>query len=209
MKIGLIEPHYLASLEYFSALLPFDKIILEHYEYYVKQSYRNRCYINTVHGPGILVVPLTEKHGKVPFKDIRIDSSLKWQNNHWRSIQSAYAKAPFFEHYRDELHKVIYSDISFVVDLDRQLLSFCLRSLGLEVGLSETVAYEKQVSAEISDLRSRITPKKPFSGRSFYKPKSYYQVFGSAFASNLSLIDLLFCEGPRALTVLKASRKEN
>lgn len=209
MKIGLIEPHYLPSLEYFSALLPFEKIILEKQEHYVKQSYRNRCYINTVNGPVMLVVPLTEKRGKVPFQDVRIDQSVKWQNNHWRSIQSAYAKAPFFEHYLDDLKKVIYGNHFFLLDLDHHLLSFCLRSLGLEKELSETVSYEKEVGGEISDLRSQITPKKPFSGRSYYQPQPYHQVFGNAFASNLSLIDLLFCEGPRALTLLKASRKEN
>ena len=157
----------------------------------------------------MLVVPVTEKHGKVPFKDIRIDNSLKWKNKHWRSIQSAYAKAPFFEHYRDELNKVIYGDISFLVDLDRHLLSFCLQSLGLAKELLGTVAYEKEAKPEISDLRSQITPKKPFSGRFFYQPKPYHQVFGNAFASNLSIIDLLFCAGPRALTLLKASREEN
>ena len=209
MKIGLIEPHYLPSLEYFSALLPFEKIILEQHEHYVKQSFRNRCYINTAQGPGMLVVPLTEKHGKVLFKDVRIDYSLKWQNNHWRAIQSAYAKAPFFEHYRDELSKLIHLQVSFLFDLDRVLLSFCLRSLGLEKELSETVSYDKEVGPEISDLRSQITPKRPYSGRPFYQPKPYHQVFGNAFAGNLSLIDLLFCEGPQALTTLKASRKDN
>jgi hypothetical protein len=207
MKIGLIEPHYLPSLEYFCAILPFDRLVLEKHEHYVKQSYRSRCYINAAHGEEMLVVPLTAKHGKVAFKDIRIDYTKKWQNLQWRTIQSAYAKAPFFEHYSGELSKLIYANDRFLFDHDRALLSFCLKSLGLSKELSETAVFEKgTVNEGISDLRWQITPKNPFSMRSYYRPMPYYQVFGNAFAANLSLIDLLFCEGPNALHILRASK---
>jgi len=208
MKIGLIEPHYLPCLEYFCALLPFDKLVLEKHEHFVKQSLRNRCHINTAQGPAMLVVPLTANRGKVPLKDVRIDYTGKWQNNHWRSIQSAYAKAPFFEHYAPELHDIIYHNFVFIFDLNRDVLSFCLSSLGVKKELSETEDYQTHVGSQVYDLRSRITTKKPYSSRAFYQPTPYYQVFGNAFASNLSLIDLLFCKGPNALDSLTASRRE-
>ena len=204
----LIEPHYLPSLEYFCALLRFDKLILEKNQHYIKQSFRNRCYINTANGVEMLVVPLSEKHGKVQLKDIRIDYTKKWQNNHWRGIQSAYAKAPFFEHYSDALKQIIFSDHQFLYDLNLALLSFCLRSMNLEREISETVSYEKTFGGDIYDLRSAITPKEPYSGRPYYKPMAYYQVFGSAFAENLSFVDLLFSMGPGSLAILRASQKE-
>ena len=208
MTTGLIEPHYLPCLEYFCAILSFDKLVLEKQEHYVKQSYRNRCQINTAQGPSTMVVPLTAKHGKIPFKDIRIDYTGKWQNNHWRSIQSAYAKAPFFEHYAQELERILRRDFVFIFDLNQEVLSFCLSSLGLPVELSATETYQKEGVPQICDLRSQITSKKPYWDRPYYRPKPYYQVFGNAFASNLSLVDLLFCEGPHALPILKASRHE-
>jgi hypothetical protein len=208
MKTGLIEPHYLPCLEYFCALLPFDNLVLEKHGHYVKQSLRNRCHINTAQGPKMLVVPLTAKHGKVPFKDIRIDRTGKWQNNHWRSIQSAYAKAPFFEHYAPELLNILYRDFDFIFDLNREVLSFCLNSLGLRKELSESGDYQMEVGLQVCDLRSQITSKKPYSSRAFYQPEPYNQVFGNTFASNLSLIDLLFCEGPYAPAILKASGRE-
>jgi hypothetical protein len=206
MKTGLIEPHYLPSLEYFCALLPFPKVILETSEFYVKQSDRNRCHVNTANGRGILAVPLEAPHGKVPFKDIRVERGARWRNNHWRTIQSAYAKAPFFEHYGPELKEVLYQDDVFLCDLSRGMLSFCLRNLGLKTEISESLVYEKEVGPEIFDLRAQITSKKPSSSRSIYQPVPYYQVFGSPFVSNLSLIDLLFCEGPNSLAILRASR---
>ena len=205
MKTGLIEPHYLPCLEYFCAILPFDSVVLEKHEHYVKQSYRNRCLINTAQGPTWLTVPLTSKRGKVPFKDIRIDYSGKWQNNHWRTIQSGYANAPFFEHYAPDLEKIIRRDFPFIFDLNMSVLSFCLNNLGLKKELSDTAEYQKETGEQVCDLRSRVIWKKPYSDRPFYRPVPYYQVFGNGFASNLSLIDLLFCEGPNALATLKAS----
>ncbi len=209
LKTALIELHYLPSLEYFCALQSFETILLEKNEHYVKQSYRNRCYINTAQGVEMLVVPLTAKHGKVVIKDIRIDRNNKWQNNHWRTIESAYRKAPYFEYYADELKTILYRNHAFLFDLNFELLSLCLKSIRFNPSLSESISYEKVPSSLVFDLRSQISPKKPALERDFYNPVSYYQVFGNGFAPNLSLIDLLFCEGPRASSLLLASRKEN
>jgi hypothetical protein len=203
---ALIELHFLPSLEYFCALQKFDQIVLEKHEHYVKQGYRNRCYINTSQGVGVLTVPLTEKHGKVLVKDVRIDYSTKWQNIHWRTLQSAYKNAPFFEHYEEELHRQITKGHQFLFDLNLSLLSFCLKSLKYDLKLSESVSYQKTSDPSIQDHRSAIQAKKPYSERAYYQPVSYHQVFGSMFVPNLSLIDLLFCEGPNAGRLIKASQ---
>ena len=205
-KVALIELHFLPSLEYLCAMDKVDQVVLEQHEYYQKQSYRNRCYINTSQGRGMLTIPLTEKSGKVLMKDVRIDYSTKWQNNQWRTLQSAYKNAPFFEHYEEGLHRQIYKSYPFLFDLNRSLLSFCLKSLKSHLTLSESVTYEKTPDPSVCDLRSAILAKKPFSDRSFYKPAPYQQVFGNMFVPNLSVIDLLFCEGPHAGQIIKTSQ---
>jgi WbqC-like protein family len=203
---ALIELHFLPSLEYFCALKKFDQIVLEKHEHYMKQSYRNRCYINTSNGTHVLTVPLTEKHGKVLVKDVRIDYSTKWQNIHWRTLQSAYKNAPFYEHYEEVLHSHLSKEYQFLFDLNLALLSFCLKSLKWDLKLSESVSYQKNPDPFITDLRSAIQAKKPYSERPYYKPASYQQVFGNMFVPNLSLIDLLFCEGPNAGRLINASQ---
>jgi hypothetical protein len=189
-------------------LQQFEGITFEQHEHYVKQSFRNRCYINTAQGPEMLVVPLTNKHGKVPSKDVRIDYSIHWQNNHWRTLESAYRKAPYFEFYSDDLKNIIYRNQSFLFDLNLELLSFCLKCIRHKPIVSVSVTYEKSPDSTFYDLRSVIHAKKPYSDRSIYKPTPYSQVFGNQFAANLSMIDLLFCEGPRTGSLLLASRNK-
>ena len=155
----------------------------------------------------MIIVPLTAKHGKTPISDVQIDYSQKWQNNHWRTIETAYRKAPYFEYYADDLKTILFHKHNFLFDLNLELLSFCLKNLRMAPALSVSVSYEKDPPSHIFDLRSQIIPKKPSFDRNFYKAVPYNQVFGSGFAENLSLIDLLFCEGPRATSLIIASQK--
>jgi hypothetical protein len=209
LKSALIELHYLPSLEYFCALRNFDEVIFEKHEHFVKQSYRNRCYINTSQGIEMLSVPLAEKHSKSLIKDIKIDYTKKWQNNQWRTIESAYRNAPYYEHYAEEIEKAIYKNYTFLFDLNLHLLSFCLQSLKWNLATSVSVSYEQNADKNYTDLRSAINAKKTHLERSFYQPIPYYQVFGSHFVENLSLLDSLFCEGPHTSHLISQSRKEN
>lgn len=202
---ALIDLHFLPSLEYFCALLPHDEIILEKHEHFNKQSFRNRCYIRAANGVERLTIPVTEKSGKVMITDVRVDYTSRWQTNFLRTLDSAYANAPFYEYYKDDLHKEIFSNQKFLFDLNHHLLSMCLKWLKWEKRLTESVSYEKEKISTSVDLRSLISAKKDFSQRKYYHPHSYPQVFGSTFVPNLSVIDLVFCEGPHAANVIATS----
>jgi hypothetical protein len=201
----LVELHYLPSLEYFCALYTFDEIVFEGLEHMEKQTYRNRCFVNTAQGKKMLTVPLIERHGKVFTKDVLVETGNKWRNNHWRTIESAYRKAPYFDFYCDELKEILFQGHELLFDLNRDLMSFCLKCIRSQKNISATLTYETTVKENIFDLRSAISSKKPFSERNYYQARRYYQVFGSEFVSNLSIIDLLFCEGPRASEIIRSS----
>ena len=204
---ALIELHYLPSIAYFSALYSAEKIIIEKHEHFIKQSYRNRCHILTAQGVERLVIPLTSKHGKVFITDVRIDYSQKWLNNHWRTIESAYRNAPFFEFYADDVQKVLFNNHNFLYDLNFELLTICLKWLNLNVTLQESMVYEKPLTEAVIDMRNMIHAKKQEHQAKHFQPVSYTQVFGNKFAEGLSLIDLVFCEGPAARTVVASSAK--
>lgn len=205
MSTALIELHYLPSISWFTAVKKCDNIILEAHENFQKQSYRNRCYINTSQGPIALVVPLTGKSGNVNIREVEIDHSQAWLNVHWRSIKSAYGKAPFYEYYADDLHDTLFRKSDRLYDLNRALLTMCLKWLKWDVVVEESSTFEKSIELPLLDLRSALSPKKTEELPTFYQPAVYHQVFGNKFVQNLSLIDLIFCEGPGAWAVIQAS----
>ena len=201
----LIETHYLPSVAYFAAVHQTDGILLERHEHFTKQTYRNRCRINTASGEQQLIVPVTSKHGKVAITDVRLDFTQKWLNNHWRTVQSAYGKAPFYEYYSNDLHDVLFQKAEFLYDLNFRLLSMCLKWLRWDMPIKETEHYNNAPSSPVLDLRSAINPKKSDQCYKFYYPVMYNQVFGNRFVENLSLIDLVFCEGPGTAKIVQAS----
>lgn len=203
----LLELHYLPSIPYFSSIHQAEKVIVEKHEHFIKQSFRNRCHILTAQGDERLVVPLTSKHGKVLITDIRIDYSQKWLNNHWRTIESAYRNAPFFEHYADQVQMALQKGHIFLYDLNMELLTICLKWLKSDISIEESITYEKIPAEGIIDMRNVVHAKKPELYADYYQPMPYPQVFGNKFVEGLSLIDLMFCEGPAARAVVASCTK--
>ena len=198
----LIEIQYLPPISYFVALSQSDKTWLEMKEHYVKQSYRNRCRIRGVNGVQDLSIPVKEGTKKRILDQIEIDYKHNWVNNHWRSIASAYGNAPFFEFYADDFKSIFDSKPRHLVTLNQNLLTICLKALQISKGVEQTQAYSSEVKNGLQDLRSAIHPKKP---RATLNSPEYFQVFGKEFASDLSIIDLLFCEGPNAGNIISIS----
>lgn len=205
MNTVLTEVHYLPCIAFFSALASCDEIVVEKYEHYEKQSYRNRCYILGPHRIETLIVPVTGKHGKALITDVRIDYSQKWLNNHWRTIRTGYGNAPFFEYYAPDLHDILFKKHVFLYDLDLELMAMGLRWLKKEATIKESEVYEATSGAGVTDLRGIINPKKEDGCNRIFKSTEYQQVFGSKFVPNLSIVDLIFNQGPGAWDIIKAS----
>lgn len=139
------------------------------------------------------------------FRDVKIDNGQKWQHEHWNSIRAAYGRSPYFEHYAPELECFYEKEWTFLLDYNRDLLDVLLQYLEIDLEFEFTTQFEKATSDEIADYRSVIhpNPRKDLS-TDFYKPQSYLQVFSDRFEfqPNLSILDLIFNEGPNANSYL-------
>jgi hypothetical protein len=201
---------YLPPVQFFTKLYTYDKIYIECFEHYVKQTYRNRCVILAANGPLSLTVPIIKPENmKCPIKEIRISDHGNWRHLHWNAISSAYMNSPYFEYYEDDFRPFYEKKFEFLVDYNEELIRLICKEIDLLVPLNNTNEYKQQFSLNEMDARESIHLKKDFQDDKFFSPKSYYQVFADRFGfiPNLSIIDLLFNMGPESLLVLRDSTK--
>ncbi len=202
---ALIELQFLPGVRYFALLAKYPLVVLEQQEHYVKGSYRNRCLIAGVNRVQTLSVPLRKgKNRQAPIREVQIAYDEAWQAAHWQAIRSAYGRAPFFEHYADELFP-FFKEKKYqrLWDFNFDLLSLLIKICGLQTEMKLSEKYESSPS-ELIDYRGKIHPKK-LAPRELQTPVRYSQVFEDrhGFIENLSVLDLIFCEGPAAANILK------
>ena len=188
-----------------SPLLP-SVIYIEACENYQKQSYRNRCHFYAADGKQSLSFPVIHAEGthKHLISEIRIDYSTPWVMQHKRAIISAYRTSAYFEYYQDELFAILDSKPERLIDLNTRLLKFFLEKTGIKAEIRMTESYD--TAPECEDLREVIHPKRPDRIlESLELKKPYFQVFAEkhGFISDLSIMDLLFNEGPDSIIYLK------
>ena len=205
IKKALIELQYLPCLEFFTFIYQLDQLIIECNENFVKQTFRNRTNILNANGETSLTIPVLKSNSKILIRKIEIDNSQNWMKSHWRSIQSSYGKAPYFEYYSEEFRNIFSKKEKYLFDFNWHLLTLCLKNLQINKVIIFTKSYEKAPESSILDIRSIIHPKVEYSTRSYYQPIPYIQLFGNKFVPNLSIIDLLFCEGPNASNIIAQS----
>jgi hypothetical protein len=168
-----------------------ERITIEAFETYKKQTCRNHCDIYGPNGKQRLSIPVIKVNGNHTLtKDVRISYTQAWQKVHWRSIETAYNNSPFFLFYRDHLEPFFFKKFDFLLDFNTKLLEVLFNIFRIEKQIDLTDHYEKP-------------PVIPFN---LIFP-SYIQVFSekSGFQPNLSAIDLLFNLGPEAGEYLQGS----
>jgi hypothetical protein len=204
----LIENQFFGTITYYITLFQFLNIEIEQYETYQKMSFRNRCVIAGSNGLVHLSVPLEKGRDRQQLmKDTRISYSGRWQAEHLRTLESCYARSPFYEYYRDEVRGLIEKKEDFLLDKNMAILAWLAKTLGLsaEIGLTETYIHE--YPATVADLRNTILPK---NFQRHAPSFSYTQVFADriGFQPNLCILDLLFCTGPAAKELLGGAAAE-
>jgi hypothetical protein len=204
MSKVLLSTAYLAPIQYYTKITMYDEACIEVYENFVKQTYRNRCVIYGANGELTLSIPIIKNSPKVLTKDILIDYSTNWRKMHLKSIESAYSSSPFFEYYIDDFIPFYTKEFKFLLDFNTEIQKVVLEHFEIEKNIHYTTDYQfSKDLINIKDFREKISPKKTIADLDFISHE-YNQVFieKHGFKQNLSIIDLLFNEGPNAIEIL-------
>ncbi len=199
----LLQPTYFSPILQYVAIANADEIIFETEDNFQKQTYRNRCYIYTAQGKQLLNVPVQHtKEIKQKTKDVKIDYKDNWHKQHLKTLQTAYSSSPFYEFYIDDLRPVFEKKKHFLLDLNFLANEIIMDALQLEIPKKKTTKYEKET--KLLDLRILAEDKPKIT----YNLERYIQVFSEnhGFISNLSILDLIFMEGPNALNYLEKQK---
>lgn len=215
MSAVLTELHYLPSVPYFQQLLATDSLLLDAHEHYHKQTYRNRCLVLTAQGPQPLTVPVVDgaRAEKVTTSTIEIDYRQNWRHRHLRTLQTAYGNSPYFSYYADYLQDIYAEKPVRLWDLNLALLHLLLRCLRWPLPITLTTEYHTPSPSlthlstdSLLDKRDLLTPKSTpqTPGPDTTSQRPYPQIFGPGFVPGLSVLDLLFMQGPAAGLFLQA-----
>jgi hypothetical protein len=192
MDNTLLCSAYLPPVNFFTAIKSGGDVLIEQYDNYCKQTYRNRCRIATAGGIQTLTIPVVKSDSpKQLMKDVRISDNGDWRRQHWNALESAYMNSPFFMYYQDDFRPFYERRIEFLIDFNTQLTELILKLAGMDKKIKLTESYSR-LSTGINDLRQLIDPQQTSQNR------PYWQVFKQkyGFQPNLSAVDLLFNMGP-------------
>ena len=198
--------YYFPPVSWFSALAREDKVLLEACEFYRKQHFFNRMQIQTANKVLGLSIPIKKAKEYTPIKMREISYAENWQRIHWMSLTSAYRSSPYFEYYEDRFQPLFEEQTASLFELNFKVIEMLLDILQIETELELTSQF-KESEAYDYDFRKAFSSKDK-AAKPWFNAAPYTQVFGSEFAEDLSIFDLICCLGPASAGILQESYQQ-
>ena len=198
----IIEPQYFPPISVLRELVNHKEIGFALDDKYRKMSFRNRCLVTGANGIISLSIPI--KGGREVnqlMRDVEIDNMQEWQTQHWRTIRSVYARSPWFEYYAPQLEMFYLNKYDFLFKWNLDLLNWVIKVLKLDIKIKQIEL--GSILDSDKNIIDKVLPKNYSQQFEKFVPK-YQQVFQekTGFIQNMSILDLIFCEGANGVNYL-------
>lgn len=230
MQIAILQPSFIPWLGYFDQIARTDAFVFLDDVQYTRRDWRNRNRIRTPSGWMWLTVPV-QTRGKFDqsLLETRIDPSTDWRAKHLQALRHNYARAPYFDLVFPELESVYKKEATLLVNLCLELLAVTNKLLGLQpvTYRSSELDIEGKKADKILSICKTLNADEYLTGdlakdyldagefecqnislqyQNYEHPE--YKQHHPEFYSHLSIVDLLFNQGPQSLDILTGKRVE-
>lgn len=226
--VVVMQPGYIPWLGFFELMNRSDVFVVYDNVQYDKGGWRNRNRIKTQAGPLWLTVPVAAHPLGTMIRDIHVDDSRPWREKHLKTLRGSYAKAPFFDEVFSLLEQCLLASGASLLALDLEIIRAVCSYLGLKretlmassLDINEDdkvlrlvricAALKGKVFYEAAGGKSYLGGRESgiFAENGIrlefqdYRHPAYRQLHGGDFVPFLSVVDLLFNEGPESLRII-------
>jgi len=226
IKIAILQSNYIPWKGYFDMINTVDEFILYDEVQYTKNDWRNRNKIQTRQGVQWLTIPVRQKELSQLIKDTKIQDK-RWRKKHWSTIQQTYSKAKYFKEYKDIFEKLyLNTNEEYLSQINYNFIIAINKILGIDTKIRWSSEFDlldgqtekllgicKDCSADVylsgpaakdyfdEDLAKKENIKVEWMDYSGYKEYGQLQ---SPFEHGVTILDLLFNEGPNAIKYMKS-----
>jgi hypothetical protein len=227
-RVAIVQSSYVPWKGYFDLINLADEFVLLDDVQYTRRDWRNRNRVKTADGVRWLTIPVSVKgRFRQRIDETRIADPC-WRERHWRSLNHAYARASWFGHYRDRF-RALYLDSTdeSLSIVNRRFIEAICEELGITTRVTSSTAHGVQAvdpstrlaalvaalggTEYVSGPRARDYLRlEPFSARGIavfyidYDGYPEYRQLHGPFEHRVSVLDLLFNEGPDAPRYMKS-----
>ena len=185
-----------APIRWWAYALNAQSVVIDTTEHFGKMSYRSRYNISGANNPIQLSVPLVHgREQRIPMGQVLIHNADNWQVQHWRTLVSVYKRSPYWEFYEPSLEALFNTNYTYLHEFNHAAFTWAAKQLKANIPLSIAEVYLTHYPSGFIDLRGM----KPSTDKHILSDfPTYYQLFEEriGFQPNLSILDLLFSEGP-------------
>jgi len=217
MKVSIHQPAYIPWLGYFDKIAKSDIHIFFDDAQYSKNNLFNRNKIKTPKGEAWLTIPVKYK-SDLPICRTEIDNSTDWRQNHWKTIQMNYSKAPYFKQFSKIFEEIYSKDWKYLSDINIEMNKKIaeLSDIKTKFVSSSELEAEGTSNQKLINLCKAVKADTYLSGQGAkvymdeklfeengisveyqdFKYPEYRQLWGD-FIPNLSVLDYLFNHGAK------------